>query len=234
MAGAVAGDQEKLVPVGWTKVSMRLSPQKRWCWIADALKPQLSIHPTIIGSSLAMVSQAVARLRVPVHHHHTGGGHVARPTELLAVSETAFIVHVRALSGFALPMPSGSMDTSVDAYVTFSYMDEPAQRSLVVRGTNPHWMEREEDQHRFSVQRGMAERQSRIRGEVWDRAMVPPDTLLATFDIPVAETQLEVVVRDIELTPASGTEPQTDKPTVRMYLYNWHALPQLHAADADV
>ena len=125
-------------------------------------------------------------------------------------------IHVRVLSASNIPcFETGALQP----YVQLKFRDEGLQRTETERSgsRNPSWNESERDQHQFRVP--AAASKSRVFGSLWNRARaIPPDDLLATFELPISHIQLEVTVLDIRLTPAMDTMPLPpgEIPTVRI------------------
>ena len=146
----------------------------------------------------------------------------AKPTSMTFSSvkdaksmSTGTKIHLRVLSASNVPTIRDSFQPK--PYVSLAFWDERPQRTSVVHGSrSPSWLESEEEQHQFMVPVGAWK--SRLHGSVWQRASIPPDVLVATFELPVSDVQLEVSVINIKLSPADETMPMApgEVPTVKM------------------
>jgi hypothetical protein len=188
-----------------------------------------------VGTARALVQMAAAQIPKPKPK---------QPSPSLALSKTLHRatsaqlrkpsgakIHLRVLSATNSPELEMSM-SGVKTYVQLAFRDDRPQRTTVVHGTrNPSWLESEEEQHQFMVPVGAWK--SRLRGSLWHRASIPPDDLLATFELAVSEVQLEVSVVDIRLTPADETLPMApgEVPTVRVMCVRTE--PAAHDAFGD-
>ena len=114
-------------------------------------------------------------------------------------------VHLRMIS--ATNIPELEISTITRPYVQLQFRDERTQRTAPVRSDdrNPAWLESESEAHDFLVP--VSAGRSRVFGSVWNRAAIPPDDLIGTFELPVSYIQQEATVINLRLTPGENTVP---------------------------
>ena len=212
--------------VGTVRLSMRIAP-RRWSWQHKLTLRSASAAVLGLGrtKSLAAAAQGATEASTPL---------AAEEKERLE-EDIGAKVHLRVLSASNLPQTDGSF-FELSPFVTLSFRDEREARTSLAVGSgdsrNPSWLESEEEQHLFRVPRGAWK--SRVRGEVWHRAAVPPDVRLATFELCVSEVQLEVSVIDLKLTQdMADTLPQTEVPTIRLMCVRTEPTGGLSATTAE-